>query len=272
MTRPSPLKGLRVLVTRAKGDDDALSTLLLAGGAVPLPLPCIRFAPPADERALDTRLRALAHTPPDALVLSSPQVVWQLEARLESLQYAIQNILHSVDAVITAGPGTARALPPGLARIHVPSKVGAAGMIEALGQALQGRLAGARVAIPRAEHGGRAVEQWLAGQGARADAFPLYRTLTSDPDAPDVVDGLAALRGAKVDCVTFASSSAVRALGTLFGVDTARACARATVACMGAPSAKAAEQLGIRVDAVADGDFAALVSALAAAVLQRRGP
>lgn len=267
----SPLQGLRVLVTRAKDDDDALFALLLARGALPLALPCIRFAPPEDEAALDAHLRSLADKPPAALVLSSPRVVRELENRLKSIQCSIHNILHSVDVVITAGPGTARALPLGLAHVHVPSTVGATGMIDALGQALGGRLSAARVAIPRAEGGGRSVEEWLEAQGAHVESFPLYRTRPNDPRLPEVADGLAALRAAEVDCVTFASSSAVRGLVQLFGRDTARACAPATVACMGVPSAKAAEQLGLRVDAVADGDFSALVAALAAAVEQRRG-
>lgn len=106
---------------------------------------------------------------------------------------------------------------------------------------------GDRVLLPRAEEGRTELVDGLRDLGVEVDAPVVYRTVA----LPDAADRLA--RG-DIDVVTLCSPSAARSIGRV---------ERARVACLGATTADAARELGIRVDAVAPStSMAALVMAV----------
>lgn len=261
------LAGARVLVTRAAEERDPLLALLTARGAHPLPMPVIAFADPGDGAALAAALDLLVREPPAAMAIASPTAARRLFEALRARGVDPLSVLPP-GAVVVAGPGTARALDAlGFPGALLPEGIGAAAMAEALLACVP---PGARVSVPRAEGGSRLVEERLRAAGADVRAFVLYRTVPVVSGAPGVSEGLAALRTGGVDAIALGSGSAARALATLLGPEAITLCARPVVACMGEPTAREARAAGLRVDAVADGDFSRLVDALEQALLARR--
>jgi uroporphyrinogen-III synthase len=258
----APLRGARVVVTRAADDRGALEELLAARGAIAVPFPCIAFEDPLDPAPLDEALRGLGTSGgPSVVALSSPQAVRRFHERLLRLGLdpgeALRNVL--IGAV---GMGTAAALTQvGLRASIVPE--GAVGA-EALATALEPRLRGQRVLLPRAEEGNPALAEALARAGAEVRSAILYRTVTAS--APDPA-GLAVLRAGRAHGVLFASGSAARGFAALLGPEAGALAARPKVACMGARCAAAARDAGLRVDAVARGGFDELLDALAEALV-----
>ncbi|MBS2024867.1 MAG: uroporphyrinogen-III synthase [Deltaproteobacteria bacterium] len=247
----------------ARGAVDPLARLLRDQGAEAVAMPCVRFEWPEDTAALDAKLRALSDDPADALVLSSPQAVARFVSRMESIQKNPESVLQRMPIAV-AGAGTARSLKQfEYLRVIKPKVTGAAGLAEALKVALGPLLRGARIALPRAQGGSPEAEALLTSWGAEVDAFVLYRTETERPDAQGVQSGLHALRAGQIDAITFGSGSAVTGFCDLAGGEAKALAEKPKVACMGEKCASVARDRGLRVDAIADGDFEALVDALA---------
>jgi uroporphyrinogen-III synthase len=259
----SALRGKRVLVTRAAEDRGALDDLLAARGAVPVPLPCIEFAPPLDRAPLDAVLQRLrGGTFPHAVVLASAHAVDRFVAELRSAGVDPAGALRA-SVVAVAGQGTAQRLASLGIRARVPDQgVGA----EALAAMLAAGIAGKHVLVPRAEGGNPGLVDRLRASGALVEAVTLYRTAT--PKAPDPAGALA-LREGSIDAVAFASGSAARGFAQLFGADAAMLASRCRVACMGRACAAEAAACGLPVDATADGGFAELVDSIERALSDR---
>lgn len=257
----APLRGARVVVTRAREDRGPLEELISARGAEAVAFPCIAFADPLDLTALDNALRSLgAPGGPSAVALSSPQAARRFHARLLELGLDPPAALRDV-AIGAAGAGTAAALAHlGLSASVVPD--GAVGA-EALAAALGPRLRGRSVLLPRAEGGNPALAEALARAGAVVRAAVLYRTVAAP--SPDPL-GLEVLRAGRAAGILFASGSAARGFAALLGSEAAGLAARAKVACMGKLCAAAARDAGLPVDAVARGGFGELLDALAGAL------
>ncbi|MFL5309318.1 MAG: uroporphyrinogen-III synthase [Myxococcales bacterium] len=255
----SALAGKRVLATRAAEDQAELSALLTARGAMPVALPCIAFADPADPAPLEDALRRLrAGLPPDFLVLASA--------------HAADRFLATVDPawlrgvrIAAAGAGTARRIVErGLAALAPPQGVGADALVEMLAPLVAGK----NVLLPRAEGGNPALAAGLERAGARVRAPVLYRTVPAASVPPEAAR---LLRDGQVDGIAFASGSAARGFAALFGAEAASLAGRSRVACMGRACAAETRSAGLRVDAVADGGLPELLDALAAA-LSEAGP
>jgi uroporphyrinogen-III synthase len=255
----SALEGKRVLLTRAAEDQAELAALFAARGAVPIALPCIAFADPADASPLEEALRRLRSGPkPDFVVLASPHAAERLLARVDPA--ALRGV-----RIAVVGAGTARRIAEhGLSALGPEHGAGA----EALLEMLAPLVAGKDVLVPRAEGGNPALVAGLDRAGARVVAPTLYRTVpaaSADPRAE------AELRGGRIDGIAFASGSAARGFASLFGPDAPALAGRARVACMGRNCASEARAAGLRVDAVADGALAELVEALES-VMSTGGP
>jgi uroporphyrinogen-III synthase len=162
----APLAGLTVIVARDDAPDDDLSAAVHAAGAVVVPLPLMRVAPPVDPRPLvDVVTRLASNAPWDLIAFTS--------------RHAVQAVAAVVGApvgvtVAAVGETTARALRAHGWPVHI---VGDGG-----GSALAARLAadvglvGRRVLWPRAEdaHGG--LREGLAAAGATVDDVVAYRS------------------------------------------------------------------------------------------------
>lgn len=256
-----PLRGLRVVVTRARAQADELSARLRALGAEPVEIPAIRVAPPEDDfAALDRALRGLGEY--DWLLFTSANAVEAFWERLGSGGKGSGAL--SALRVGAVGRATAGALEArGRAADLIPEESRGAGLLEAL---LDGEgVRGARFLLPRADIAREELREGLVAAGALVDAPVAYRTLPGEPD-----DEALAVLEAGVDVLTFTSGSTARNFATMLGEARLQALGeRATVAAIGPVTARAIEGLGLRADVVAaEQSVAGLVEAIVAHVRQ----
>jgi uroporphyrinogen III methyltransferase/synthase len=233
------LQKKRILVTRAAEEAAELEALLRERGAISVRFPCIEFEHGPD---LAEIVRAVERRP-DLIIVSSPHAARRLT-----------ELVWPLDIPFAAVGAATAALLPG--KVIVPHS-GAGG--EALLEELRPIVRGKRVLLPRAERGTPALVDGLRNAGALVGVLTLYRTVT--PRAAD----RSVLRD--LDAISFASGSAVRGFVQLAGAEPARRCA---VACIGASTAAAAKEAGIRVDAYGGEGLTALCHALALAVEGRK--
>jgi uroporphyrinogen III methyltransferase / synthase len=245
-----PLLGRRVVVTRAREQAGALADRLRRLGAVPVEVPVVEIAGPADGGAAlaDAATRIATF---DWVVLTSANGVDRLLPLLRDSR------AFGPAKVAAIGPATAAAL----GRWHV-----AADLVpdEAMGEALVDAFPTppddrpGRVLVAQAAEARAVVAHGLRAAGWGVEVVEAYRTVRAVPD-PDLVTAAKA-----ADAITFTASSTVRAYLDAAGADAVPP----VVVCIGPVTAATARDAGLPVTAVADphtvdGLLAALVSALA---------
>jgi uroporphyrinogen-III synthase len=224
----APLQGLRVLVTRAKHQNETISSRLREMGADPIEVPLIDIVPPEDPGPLQ---KALAGDY-DWVVFTSTNAVQSVFDRARSINTV---------KIAAVGPGTARALTSrGFTADCVPDHYSAAGIVDALGN-----VNGRRILLPRGDIADDALPDQLRARGAVVIEVVSYRTLPSATDAED----LRRIMRRRIDVVTFFSPSAVKSFAS---ISDRELLSGLLVACIGPTTAEAAAQLGIRVDVVAE--------------------
>jgi uroporphyrinogen-III synthase len=256
---PAPrLDGRRVAVTRGKGGEDALSTRLRELGAEVLDVPSVVTAPPASWEALDAALRRLGGF--DWIVFASATAVDATAERLSTLGLPPPGPATRLAAVgaATAARLAARLRPPDLVP---PDATGAA-----LASALESRVSGRRVLVPRAAEGRPELLDGLAAAGAQVVAAEAYRTVAAPPSA--VAPLGERLAAGEVDAVAFASPSAVRSVVAGLG-SRAGLLGRVPLAAIGPTTAAALEEAGLRCSIRPD---AASAPGLADAIARALGP
>jgi uroporphyrinogen III methyltransferase/synthase len=224
-----PLFGWRVVVTRAAPQAGEFLGALSALGAVPILVPTIAIAPPADGGA-ELREAIARLSDVDWVVLSSTNAVERLFAELhDSRDLAGVRI-----AVI--GEATAEALRGhGVVPDLMPDRFSAEGLLAAFPSVANG---GGTVMIPRADRARDLLANELVGRGWEVTAPVAYRTINATPTS----EMMAAVGAA--DVITFASSSAVQGflegpgLGALPRI----------VASIGPSTSATLRELGVQVD------------------------
>jgi uroporphyrinogen III methyltransferase/synthase len=230
-----PLFGVRVVVTRAREQASELSARLRDLGALPIEVPAIQIAEPADDGAgLRAALASLASY--DWVVFTSVNTV-------ERVLREVQDARRFGPARIAAiGPGTADALRGrSLMADLVPERFVGEALVEAF------PTGSGRVLLPRAAVARDVVPDGLRAKGWQVDVVEAYRTVPA-PSPASVPEA---------DAITFTSSSTVTNFLAL-GLPVP-----AVVACIGPVTAQTAEEHGLKVDVVADEHtIEGLVSAL----------
>lgn len=216
---------LRVLVTRAAADAEALAAPLRAVGVEVVCVPLL-------ERQLCVEAVASALDGQDLAVLTSATAARTLAAAIEAGGLP-------PGSVACVGPATARAAAPlGLPQRPLPEAFTALDLVAELGD-----LAGTRVIYPHAERPTPGVRDALVASGARLTAVVAYRN-ELPPTAAAALDGIG-----PVDVVTLMSASAARRLGRIAPVESPVREARIVV--IGPTTAGAAIAAGLGVWAVA---------------------
>ncbi|MBI3449802.1 MAG: uroporphyrinogen-III synthase [Acidobacteria bacterium] len=196
-----PLRGVAVVVTRAREAADEMARPLAALGAEILLSPALRFADPDDWLPADTALHDAAAY--DWAIFTSANGVDAVGRRLAALSLGWEVLSRARVAAI--GPATARALEGRGVEVRVvPDSFHAEGILEALrGETVAGK----RFLLARATKARDVLPDALRAQGGRVDVVPVYRTLRCEPSAV----ALAALRQRAGDrlVITFTSSSTV---------------------------------------------------------------
>lgn len=239
-----PLRGVRVLLTRARDDNEPLRALLVDAGAVVRELPTLATAVPDDLSPLDVALRRLAGY--DWIVFSSRHAVTAVCGRLAAL--ALPAVWPRVAAV---GPATAAVLRQRDVRVDcLPSQATGS----ALAAAIVGcGLGGGRVLLPAGDLARPELRAGLEAAGAQVEQVTVYRTVRPDVvgagDAP--WDALAALERGEIDVVVLLSPSAITNLVEMLGARQA-VLQRARLACIGPTTAAAVRERGFLPAIVAE--------------------
>jgi len=232
-----PLFGRRIIITRARATAGPFARALREQGAEVIELPAIQTAPPDSYAALDRAIAQIGSY--DWVIFTSATGVDGLMARLGETGHDVREMAAASIAAI--GPATAARLRHyGLRAATIPDEYRAEAIVTAIGP---GRIAGARILIPRAQVAREALIDLLRDGGAAVvDVAAAYQTVRPAPPALGSVKQLLA-RG-EIDLVAFTSSSTVDNFCAMIGVDAAQGLAAAAI---GPITAQTAQAHGFRV-------------------------
>ncbi|RDV83009.1 uroporphyrinogen-III C-methyltransferase [Ammonifex thiophilus] len=253
---PGPLKGKRVLVTRARHQASRLSRALAALGGEAVECPVIRIDPPEDWGPLDRALdRAGTY---DWVVFTSVNGVEHFFRRLREKKKDIRAFAKA--RFVALGPATAEVLrEKGLEVADLPEAYRAEELVESLRLWVR---PGERVLLPRADLARKLLEEALKALGCEVESVVAYHIR---PAQERVALARRLLEAGEIDAVTFTSSSTVRFLVEALGEEAGKLLGRVTVASIGPVTSQTARELGIKVDVEAkEYTIPGLVAALAA--------
>jgi uroporphyrinogen-III synthase len=238
-----PLKGLRVLVGRARHQAGALSGELRKRGATVLEIPFIEIRKPRSFRPLDTALQNLASY--DWLILTSVNGVEAMWERLAKLRLTKTHRAHLRIAAI--GPATKKAIEQRGGKVAVVPKEYVA---ESVVRSLRKRAKGKRILLVRAKVARDVIPRELRKAGAQVDVVEAYETIVPQSSRRRLRAVLDSPRqGPHV--ITFTSSSTVRNFVALLG----RAHTNLDgiqLASIGPVTSATLRDLGLRVDVEAE--------------------
>jgi uroporphyrinogen III methyltransferase/synthase len=196
--RARPLRGLRVVVTRAEHQAEDLAVPLLRAGAEVVVVPTIAIADPSDGGAgLDAAVGSLRADPagrPQWLVVTSVNGARRVLARIPDAR-ALAGVKLAAIGPATAAALAAAHLPPDL----VPPKFVAESLLEVFPAPPP---AGGDVLVARAEVARNTLPEGLAAAGWTVSVVAAYRTVAAAPPAA----ALAQLAGAHAICFTSPST------------------------------------------------------------------
>lgn len=213
-----PLRGRRIVITRAAERAGHLASQLRALGADAIELPCIEIQALDDYSALDGAIANLGSY--DWLIFTSANGVRFFLERLDRSAHDVRGLRGRIAAI---GPATKAALE----QLHVKvDRMGREFVAESLLEALAAdELHGKRMLLARAAVARDTLPAGLRARGAQVDVAAAYRTITPSNLAARARELLAGSR--KPDWLTFTSSSTVQNLvaavgaGALQGIDVA---------------------------------------------------
>jgi len=216
-----PLKGVRVLVSRAKKQAGALSVELQARGAKVLEIPFIEIREPQSFAPMDTAIRSALEY--DWLILTSVNGVNALFKRLEKLK--LRPDLLAKLKIAAIGPATKRAIEEQGLKVPVTPKEYVA---EAVVEALAAKVSGKSVLLVRAKVARDVIPNELRRAGATVDVVEAYETVVPEKSRVKLSDALRSLKN-RPQVITFTSSSTVRNFVELIGKREAAKCFRSGI-------------------------------------------
>jgi uroporphyrinogen III methyltransferase/synthase len=251
-----PLFGKRIVVTRARGQAEALTERLRGLGAEVMELPTIEIRPAADYGPLDRAIASLSCF--DWLLFTSVNGVRFFLERLDRSGSDLRSLRAKICAI---GPATRAAVEALHLKVDLMGKEYVA---ESLLEAFTAHdLRGKRLLLPRAAVARDVLPVELARRGAEVDVVEAYRTMVPSETAAEAHNLFSKAR--KPDCITFTSSSTLRNFVSAAGADVLKG---VRVASIGPVTSQTARELGIDIAAEAqpftmDGLVAAVVRVLA---------
>lgn len=237
-TTATPLRGWRIVITRAEEQADSLAERLRSLGAEPLAYPTIAFAPPEDVRPLDEALRRIPTGAYTWLMLTSVNAVNAVQQRIHSFGQEPRAFLADHCKVAAVGPTTTTACNEllGMQPAIVPKKFVAEALAEAMGD-----MRGQRALLANADIARPVLQQKLSEAGAEVERVVAYRTIpaTGGVDLPPL------LAAGTVHAITFTSGSTARYFVERIGQATLDAARQTIIACIGPIAADAAREAGL---------------------------
>jgi uroporphyrinogen-III synthase len=273
-----PLRGIRVLVGRARHQAGALSAELRKLGADVLEIPFIEIRKPVSFRPLDSALKNLARY--DWLILTSVngvEAMWQRMTKL--LPKLSRSVSRSRGAgksgsfapslrVAAIGPATKKAIEERGLQVDVMPKEYVA---ESVVRSLKAKVKGRRVLLVRARVARDVIPKELRNAGAEVDVVEAYETVVPQASRRRVQ---AAMKNPKrrPDVVTFTSSSTAKNFAELLGpARNAKSLNGIQMASIGPVTSATLRELGLPVDIAArEFTIPGLVAAIVEVINSRR--
>ncbi|MBI4700083.1 MAG: uroporphyrinogen-III synthase [Deltaproteobacteria bacterium] len=239
----SPLRGRRVLLTRAEHQIAPAAELLRARGAEPVPFPTIALRAPPDPGRVERAVRELGGY--DLVVLTSKNGVDWLWREIERHGHDARAFGRALVAAI--GPATAAALErhgvqAGIVAAEFVAEQLARDILDKLGE----RARGARALLARALVAREVLPQTLRQAGIAVDVVPVYQTVMASKER--AAELRAMFEQGSIDAVLLTASSTAEGLCALLGEDAPQLLAATIVASIGPVTTATAERLGVRVD------------------------
>jgi uroporphyrinogen-III synthase len=204
-----PLRGVCILVGRARHQAGALSAELRKLGATVIEIPFIEIRKPRSFKPLDLALKNLDSY--DWLILTSVNGVDAMWERLNKLPLGNRHLEHLWIAAI--GPATKKAINQRGVEVDVVPREYVA---EAVVRSLRRRVKGKRVLLVRARVARDVIPRELRKAGALVDVVEAYETVMPESSGKRL-RGILANPRRRPHVVTFTSSSTVRNFVALLG-------------------------------------------------------
>ena len=256
---------LRVLLTPPDEQAAETADLVRAAGGEPLLFPCLFRAPPADARAFSDALQSRY----DLIAVTSANGALAVAEALADLPAAAAAELRRTPFA-AVGPRTAAALAAhGLATsLLADEESSGEGLFAAIANSMQRRgenLSGLRVLLPRAAIARNSLGDALRAAGAAVTETVAYQMVAAPPASLLPLRSL--LQAGEVDLAPFGSPRtaeiALAGLAAPAIAPPAELFSRVVVGAIGATTATALRQAGLRVDVVAkEATFAGLLASL----------
>lgn len=249
-----PLFGKQIVITRSKDQSAGFTKRLEMLGADVVEIPTIKTVQidecaPLDEAIgkMSTNSQATGYY--DWIIFTSANGVDYFFDRLHELKKDFRALSGSLLAAV--GPSTAQRLRDmGFMVDFIPKDFVAEGLIAYF---LKTDMKGKRVLLPTAKVTRDILHGELTTMGAEVEKIACYETVP-DTSRLDLLKKV--LADSRLDIVTFTSSSTVKNFVGMLkdsgDIDLDSALARVKVVCIGPITAKTAEELGLKVDAVAE--------------------
>ena len=234
-----PLKGLRVLVGRARHQAGALSGELRKLGATVLEIPFIEIRQARSFKPLDSALQNLDGY--DWLILTSANGVEAMWERMSQLRLT-KSLKHLKIAAI--GPATKKAIEQRGVKVDVVPKEYVA---ESVVRSLRRRVKGKRVLLVRAKVARDVIPRELRRAGAHVQVVEAYETVVPQSSRTRLRSALKNPRR-RPQVVTFTSSSTVRNFVALLGARQSAGLDQVRLASIGPVTSSTLRELGLRVD------------------------
>ena len=259
-TAKLPLRGIRVLVGRARRQAAALSAQLRKQGAQVIEIPFIDIRNPRSFKPLDAALKNLAGY--DWLILTSAngvEAVWERMEYLGLVQPWKSGASGTrLDAkadgalapegrlgIAAIGPATKKAIEQRGVKVNVVPKEYVA---ESVALSLRGRVKGKRVLLVRARVARDVIPRELRKAGARVDVVEAYETIVPESSRQRLKAALANPKR-RPHIVTFTSSSTVRNFVQLLGGSRRlKTLGRIRMASIGPVTSSTLREFGLSVD------------------------
>lgn len=274
--KAQPLRGVRILVGRAKHQAGALSTQLREKGAEVIEIPFIEIRKPRSFRSLDRALQNRNNY--DWLILTSVngvEAMWKRAERLDLTQ-AWNNAaslggknasrdLASGLRIAAIGPATKKVIEQRGLNVDVVPKEYVA---ESVVRSLKNKVKGKRVLLVRAKVARDVIPRELRKAGAHVDVVEAYETVVPQTSKRKLQ---ATLRSSakRPHVVTFTSSSTVKNFVALAGKNRAHI-SGIRMASIGPVTSATLRDCGLNVDIAAkEFTIPGLVSAIAASFTRK---
>jgi uroporphyrinogen-III synthase len=215
--KQSPLRGVRVLVGRARHQAGVLSAELRKQGALVIEIPFIEIRKPRSFKPLDSSLRNL-HTY-DWLILTSVNGVDAMWERMSRLGLSLDRSREGQRSqgnrlrVAAIGPATKKAIEQRGTRVDVVPKEYVA---ESVVRSLKSKVKGKRVLLVRAKIARDVIPQELRRAGAQVDVVEAYETVVPRASCTRLQQVMNN-PSRRPHIVTFTSSSTVKNFVELLG-------------------------------------------------------